>query len=225
MPVMDGFAATRAIRAREAQVFQAGGELARIPIVALTAHAMTHDRQECLAAGMDDYLTKPFTKEELQAGIDRAMKGRSAATGSAATGEASGASAPTAPPRSALAEPGASVDSTTLRRLASTREGDGSELVASVVGNYLVSSQELLSTMRDAAEAGAPEALAGAAHSLGSSSAHVGAMGLSSLCKETEALCRGDSVEGTRELVDRIAGELESVHEELVAEGFGAGRD
>jgi HPt (histidine-containing phosphotransfer) domain-containing protein len=87
----------------------------------------------------------------------------------------------------------------------------------------MASSQKLLSTMRDAAEASAPEALASAAQTLDSSSAHVGAMGLSSLCKEAEALCSGGSVEGASELVDRIAEELESVHEELVAEDFGAG--
>ena len=59
MPGMDGVAATRVIRAREA----AGG--LHLPVVALTAHAMSSDRDYCLKAGMDDYLTKPIRSEEL----------------------------------------------------------------------------------------------------------------------------------------------------------------
>jgi len=64
MPEMDGYAATQEIRRREA-----GSK--RIPIVALTAHAMKGADQECYAAGMDDYLSKPIDREHLQACLQR----------------------------------------------------------------------------------------------------------------------------------------------------------
>ena len=64
MPVMDGLAAARAIRESEA-----GG--ARVPIIALTGNAMPGDREACVAAGMDDYLAKPFSLTALKAMIDK----------------------------------------------------------------------------------------------------------------------------------------------------------
>lgn len=75
MPLVDGFEATRLIRQREAAVQESAAasppEAHHIPIVALTANAMLGDRERCLAAGMDDYLTKPVRKEDLKGILDR----------------------------------------------------------------------------------------------------------------------------------------------------------
>ncbi len=74
MPVMDGYAATSAIRAWE----QARGR-PRVPIVALTASAFEQDREKCIAAGMDDFLTKPVDLDELLRAVDAWVRIKSAA--------------------------------------------------------------------------------------------------------------------------------------------------
>jgi len=83
MPEMDGLAATRAIRELEAKSRD------HLPIVGLTAHAMTGDRQRCLDAGMDGYLAKPVRPETLFAAIEAVQSGR---------GTAAAPAQPTPPP-------------------------------------------------------------------------------------------------------------------------------
>ncbi len=78
MPDMDGFDASAQIRAFEATP-EGGGGVRRVPIVALTANAMTGDRERCIAAGMDDYLSKPFTRQDLQTLLQRWLINRDAA--------------------------------------------------------------------------------------------------------------------------------------------------
>jgi two-component system sensor histidine kinase/response regulator len=66
MPGLDGYEATRRIRARE-------HGRRRLPIVAMTAQSMAGDREECLAAGMDDYVSKPIRGEELRDALERVL--------------------------------------------------------------------------------------------------------------------------------------------------------
>ncbi len=93
MPVMDGYEVTRAIRRRERSgqiaANPAGRPRPRIPIVAMTANAMKGDRERCLAAGMDDYLSKPFRPAQLYRCLEQWMPGRtqrSASQGAAPSG-------------------------------------------------------------------------------------------------------------------------------------------
>jgi CheY-like chemotaxis protein len=65
MPELDGMAATAAIRLRERST------MTHLPIIAMTAHAMKGDRELCLSAGMDDYITKPLKTEELRTALER----------------------------------------------------------------------------------------------------------------------------------------------------------
>jgi len=66
MPVMDGYEATRRIR-------QSSHEHRRVPIIALTAHAMTGDRERALEGGLDDYVCKPVRPADLAAVLDRCL--------------------------------------------------------------------------------------------------------------------------------------------------------
>jgi CheY-like chemotaxis protein len=75
MPAMDGYAATREIRRRE-------GGSARIPIIALTAHAIKGAEEECFAAGMDHHITKPIDRDELRRCLERSCE-RAEATAAA----------------------------------------------------------------------------------------------------------------------------------------------
>jgi PAS domain S-box-containing protein len=87
IPHVDGFEATRAIRARERERSPSSAAL-RLPIVALTANAMSGDRELCIAAGMDDYLSKPFTQAQLRAVLEAWMPNPAAAAAAERSGMA-----------------------------------------------------------------------------------------------------------------------------------------
>ncbi|MBS0461799.1 MAG: response regulator [Proteobacteria bacterium] len=76
MPVLDGYSATRAWRVHEAQ-----HHLRPLPIIAMTANAMAGDRQKCLDAGMDDYLSKPVARDQLESTLRRWLASRAHAVG------------------------------------------------------------------------------------------------------------------------------------------------
>jgi CheY-like chemotaxis protein len=75
MPGMDGFEATAAIRQRESATD------GHTPVIAMTAHAMTGDRERCLSAGMDGYVSKPIRREQLSAEIERVLRTVAAGAG------------------------------------------------------------------------------------------------------------------------------------------------
>ena len=74
MPFMDGFEATREIRLRESQAV--APKLRRTYIIALTANALADERENCIASGMDDYLSKPFRTEGLKEALQRGAMAR-----------------------------------------------------------------------------------------------------------------------------------------------------
>ena len=217
MPTMDGFAATRAIRQREAGSAESGVGGRRLPIVALTAHAMQSDRQDCLDAGMDDYVAKPFTKDELGYMVGKWLDGCGEARPLEGALLKAVAAEEAQQPRSAPTFDVRKLESL----LPSDPAGDGS-LARRIVDVYLKSSTELASALTDAMAAKDLGKTARIAHTLKSSSAQVGAAKLSVLSKELEESAKGGSLDEARELFDDLSAEIEAVHEQMAALRLGA---
>ncbi len=218
MPMMDGYQATAAIRAREA-----GGKR-RVPIVALTANAMEGDSERCLAAGMDDYLAKPYSRMQLEAMLSRWLK----VTPEEAPQEV-GSPAADAAPLDAVdaAETEAEAVPPAINEgfFAQMRELDpdgGDALAQHILQVYLDSSLLPLSQIDTAIATQDAENLRLAAHALKSSSANVGADQLSALFRQLESCGREADLNQARELYSETRAEYERVIRtirELLAEG------
>ncbi|MEQ1656326.1 MAG: response regulator, partial [Nitrospira sp.] len=196
MPEMDGFEATHAIRRQE----QKTGK--RIPIVALTAHALQGDRELCLAAGMDDYLSKPFTIEQLKAVLSRWLP---SATPPPPTNSSSVESAP--PPTSAPQYSESPVDPKSWESITSLQRPGQPDLLAKVIGLYLKDSQGLVDKILAATAGKDFASLRDTAHSLKSRSATLGAWQVADLCKQLEAGAREQTLVWTE--AERLAKQLQ----------------
>ncbi|HRH14350.1 MAG TPA: response regulator [Azonexus sp.] len=197
MPEMDGFEATVQIRSRQRQ-----GLLHHpLPIVALTANAVEGDRARCLAAGMDDYLSKPFTSTGLSALLRRWLP----QTGTAADPPPAESAAPVVTAGEQAVNPRA------LDAIRQLPGANGALLVERVIQAYRADAPARLAEMRAASEAGDADALRKAAHSMKSSSANVGAEGLATVCKALEMIGRGATVEGAIPLLAKAGEELPRV--------------
>jgi len=183
MPVMDGFQATTLIRERE-RLNENGRSGRRLPIVALTAHAVSGDRDRCLAVGMDDYLGKPFTRKELAAVLNRWLPAPLQPPAGEESSPASPSSPTLATPADAVLKP--SVDPGVLDRIRALERDGATGLLARLIGLYLQGTPALVERMRQAIAADDDGALRAAAHSLKSSSANIGALKLRDLCRELE---------------------------------------
>ena len=186
MPEMDGLEATRRINAE--------WPADRRPrIVAMTANALASDRDECLAAGMDDYVAKPIRLEELTAALARCvpLDNRAATTGHA-------------------------IDASALEQLDATAGGD-TDFMRELIAMFLSDSPKQLSALREAVEQGDAVTAHRCAHTLKSTAATFGATELSSLCQHLEADSKAGDLDGAASRVaaaeaefTRVAGELEA---------------
>jgi two-component system, sensor histidine kinase and response regulator len=208
MPVMDGFAATRRIREMAPATNSAtksGGDTApRLPIIALTAHALAEIREECLCAGMDDFLVKPF--DELQIGE---MLHRWIPHCEREPREKITPLQPVAAPaaESPAEEPQDVIDLAAVGKIRAIQGGNGA-LFERVVAQFAETAPSLAAKLRQECDAGNGEAVWRTAHSLKSSAATLGAAQLSRRCAQIEALAREAGAEPVCALLDKLEAEV-----------------
>jgi CheY-like chemotaxis protein len=191
MPELDGYGASTAIRAAE----RPG---CHVPIIAMTASAVDGDRQRCLAAGMDDYLAKPFRLDKL-AEVLRAWSA-SAEGGPAVDGHAGQHPAAWTGAGEVAILDGNTVEQ--LRAVAAEAPGLMEELVGSFVGDL----PARLAVMTSAVVRGDPRAAGAAAHALKGGAGNLGAMRLAKACDRLEQLARrGDLSAAGPALADILA--------------------
>jgi CheY-like chemotaxis protein len=210
MPEMDGYLATQLIRTLPDQV--------ELPVIAVTAHVMTDDREKCLAAGMNDYLGKPFSSEELKAKLVNWL-GRKRGTGKSKRSPV----ARIAPGKLASHKekaPGSrkTVSSEVLDGIRALDPNNSNETLETVLNLYLESTQGLLSQIEQAIEEEDCGNLWKSAHSLKSASGNVGAEELSRLCRELEAMGRAKAPAEASAMYSQIKIEYQAVKESLRGE-------
>jgi signal transduction histidine kinase/DNA-binding response OmpR family regulator/HPt (histidine-containing phosphotransfer) domain-containing protein len=221
MPVMDGMAATAEIRRHEQQ----RGAAQHLPVVAITANAMPGDRENCLAAGMDDYLSKPFTQQGLGDTLAHwitlplaASLAREADAGAGLDAYPDQAGAPDAP---LLPDLPAAINQQALDNIRALRPGQGGALLRRVLQAFLADTPRHLAALRAAlhspAAGSAPDTVRRTAHSLKSSSANVGADALAALCKELEQLASAGLPDGALPLLACMEREFDAVRLSLRA--------
>jgi two-component system sensor histidine kinase/response regulator len=190
MPEMDGFEATAAIRAGE----NASGK--HMPIIAMTAHAMKGDRERCLAAGMDGYVSKPLQPQALFDVVEGL------------------AGASVVPPNESSPEPTESPfdEATALSRTA----GDVA-LLKELVAIFCEECPKLMAEIRDAIGDGDPGKLRLAAHTLKGAVGNFGAVAVCDAALRLETIGRDGNLAGAAEVFERLQAEVERLLPALTA--------
>ena len=249
MPVMDGFAATAAIRRLEREPGglcgdgygvrrgerQSGarGAARQLPIIAITANALQGDREACLAAGMDDYLSKPFSQQQLHVVVGRwialpalLQHPASAHGGTAPPGPASrlrdsrlpaalpDAVVPASLPRETAS---ATINERALDAIRALNSERGGALVHKVVSAWVDDTPQCLVALRQAIAELDALGVRKVAHSLKSASANVGADSFARLCRQLEQLGRDDTTEGASGILNDMEQEFQAVRHSLSA--------
>jgi signal transduction histidine kinase/CheY-like chemotaxis protein len=192
MPILDGVQATHRIRALPSPRNV-------VPIIALTAHAMAGAKEEYLAAGMDDYLSKPLDDAALFAKLNEVSAGL--------IGPSPGSPAEAQPPTEPIWAdrlPPATIEPARLEMIAQVMSG---EALSEFVDVFLASTGERISQIRDLVGGGNLVEVGQEAHTLLGTAASFGALRLSRLAVELRAACDADD----RCVAQRVAGELTDV--------------
>ena len=211
MPEMDGLEAAR-------QICQRWKPPSRPRIIAMTANAMQGDRELCIHAGMDDYLTKPIQVEELVKALGKCQPNIAKEQGSGGAREneeiISSARESSVMP---LCAP-ACLDAKALQIIRDMAGEGAEEVLAQVIDAYLEDAPKLLQAIADAIAQKDAHTLHRSAHTLKSSSTMLGATHLGNLCKELEAIGRRGTIQDREPKLSEIEAEYERVKAALQIE-------
>ncbi len=197
MPGLDGYQATGEVRK--------GRHQPQIPIIAVTAHALEHDREKCLAAGMNDYLAKPMTIDQLDSVLARWLPGRIAPPPEAAPHSHNASTAP------------ATLNLATLRFLGASSAPDA-YVFQGIIETFLSSVGDRVRALREATDSNNPERLLKLLHSLKGSTGSLGAERLCSLCTTFETKVLSNSLADAETVCDQVETEFACVEQALIAE-------
>jgi len=194
MPVVNGIGCVREIRRRESE-----GSTGRLPIVIITGELEAEVREECLLAGADDVLTKPFTIEKLSGVLDRRFAGGDSVSKPAPL--------PQVEERAPAGQQPVSVNTARIAEIRSL-EAQGSEnLMRRMIELYRTSSAGLIQEIRGTLRRGDGQAMAAAAHELKSSSGSVGGERLCKLCTDMERIGQLGLLDGAEGLLSLLEAE------------------
>ena len=197
MPRMDGYAATRQIRAHE----EAGH---RIPVIAMTAAAVEGERDRCLAAGMDDFLTKPVDHAALRAVLERWLS--DSAEVEERVDERSGRNQ----------APDEDLDRRRLDELRDLDPGDTTYLDRAI-GNFVANTPTTLATIRQAHETGDVETLRQASHKLAGGALNLGVTTAGRIAQQIELTTESGSTDDAGGLLDPLEVALDEGRVALLA--------
>ena len=198
MPGMDGFEATTQIRQREL-----ADNLGPIPIIALTADVQKGVIDQCAAAGMDGYLSKPYTRKQLQEALEKWLpNGHKASTNDPDT--------PTKPPNpSSMSD--TKLNPVALENLRSLTTASGECLLDKAIAMFLDSAPKEIDRLREAVENNDATSLASVAHNFKSSCGNLGAQALAKNVASLEAIGREGHTQGADGVLQAIVDDLPTV--------------
>jgi CheY-like chemotaxis protein/HPt (histidine-containing phosphotransfer) domain-containing protein len=193
MPELDGFEATREIRKLEA------GSGSHMPIIAMTAYATEGDRERCLEAGMDDYVSKPISASKLFQAIDALVPAEAEEQASPSGGSAAD---------------GHQFVSLNAEGLIRSFEND-QDLFQELVEIFLNDFPQMLSALRDSLESDDPKTFKRTAHSLKGMLRNFQAESAAETAFELEQMGDREKLDGADQIVDSLTGQLEEVSRRL----------
>ena len=196
MPVLDGYEATRQIRAGKVPNLDR-----RVPIIALTAYAMESDRQKCLAAGMDEFVSKPIRYEELKAAIERVL---------ASPMRAAPSPARAAPPAKPVV-----LDLAQFGHLKALQDDEHPKFLANLIDLFLTETPKRFRDLAASLASGDARAARQLAHTVKGACDNFGGRALQALCVEIEECVGRGDLKGASALIGKLEPELACLAKEL----------